>query len=345
MFLYDIRVMKQNLSIKDIAKLAGVSGATVSYVINGKGGVSDEQRARIEAIIQEYDYRPNLNSRRLALRKNFLLHAVIRKEASPACKEFYFGVFAKMTEAVQSRGYSIASVFQSDDANDENITEIIREKSTDGFLIFQGTSPEHYREMDEQGIPYVIINPGLDAKDTPSVILDFEEMIYRATRYLAEQGHRLVGFIGMDCLPVFYENTVSGFQRAAAEFGLRADPAWVTGAACDADSAAACMTRILAGPELPTAIVCAQDNFAIPAMSAAKAAGYRIPEDISFVGLDDISVAKYLDPPLTTLRIDPAELSEAALGIIFRLIGGDGATSITLSPAGVTARGSVQSVL
>ena len=97
--------MKQ-VKIKDIAREAGVSTAAVSYVVNGKKGVSPETRNKIEQVIEKYDFHPSLRSKSLSLGKNYCVHAVIRREAAPACKAFYFSVIAQMVEQISDR-YSV----------------------------------------------------------------------------------------------------------------------------------------------------------------------------------------------------------------------------------------------
>jgi DNA-binding LacI/PurR family transcriptional regulator len=339
-------------TIKDIAKIAGVSTAAVSYVINGKEGVSNEVRQRVAGIMRQEGYTRSLRANGLKTGRSYALHAVIRKEAAPACKAFYFGVIACMAERLSSGSYSIVPVFQSDDENDSALANIIRSGDSDGVIAFQGIHPRVSEVLRGMNTPAIIINPGFETDpDAVSVKIDFEELAYRATSHLASLGHTDIAFIGMRSLPFFFSATKRGFRKAMKEYGLTVRKEWVRGEAACSDGAAESMKKLLAANadgkhgDIPTAVFCAQDNFAISAMSTAANAGYRVPEDISFIGLDDVSEAKYLNPPLSTIRISPGILADEALDRIFRMIAGEGADSITIPSENVIERGSVTHIV
>jgi LacI family transcriptional regulator len=334
-------------TIRDIAARAGVSTATVSYVLNDRDGVSDAVRERVRGIIRRMGYAPSLGAAGLKTRRSYRIHAVIRKEAAPACKTFYFGVVSCLAERLSPGRYSIVPVFQSDDEEDRTLAEIIGSGGTDGVIAFQGVRPHVLASLKGRKIPYIIINPGFDTEpDAVSVRIDFEELTYRATSYLIELGHTDIAFIGMRSLPSFFSATKRGFRKAMKERGLTIRRQWVRGDAACADGAAQAMRALLSesvvarAGGVPTAVFCAQDNFAISAMSAATQAGYRVPGDISFVGLDDVPEARYLNPPLTTIGISPDVLAREALERIFAMIGGLSAESVTIPSGQVIARGS-----
>lgn len=336
---YNDAIMKQ-ITIRDIAREAGVSTAAVSYVLNDKKGVGAETREKIERAIEKYGYRPSLRSKSLALGKNYSIHAVIRREAAPACKVFYFGVIAQMVEQISGH-FSVVPVFQSDDtASDDSLLEIVRSGSTDGIIAFQGVMPEIHAEMEKHNIPLVIINPGIEATSATSVILDFEQLAYRATSFLTERGHRDIGMIGMQCMPLFYDQTVRGFTRALQEAGISQNAAWIRGEAdCEAGAVRAMENMLQSGT--PTAVFCSQDNFAICAMSVSAARGLRVPQDISFIAIDDVPEAQYINPPLTTIPVSPAEIAEAALSLIFEKMKDGSPESIVLPPHDIVVRDSV----
>ena len=128
----------KRVTISDIAQEAGVSTAAVSYVVNEKKGVSPHTREKIKQVIRKNGYRPSLRSKSLSLGKNYCVHAVIRREAAPACKAFYFGVIAQMVEQEKDR-FSVVPMFQGDDTDaDKTLLKIIQSDSTDGVIAFQG---------------------------------------------------------------------------------------------------------------------------------------------------------------------------------------------------------------
>ncbi|MDR1293115.1 MAG: LacI family transcriptional regulator [Clostridiales Family XIII bacterium] len=352
-------------TIRDIARLCGVSSATVSYVLNDKYGVSDAVRARVKAVLDSEGYAQNLRAKGLKTRRSYAVHAVIRKEAAPACKAFYFGVIAciaeRLSSALPESTYSVVPVFQSDDESDDTLSGLIRNGDTDGVIAFQGLMPNTVGALEGQGVPYVIINPGFEADPRAvSVKIDFEELSYRATSYIASLGHADIAFIGMRRLPFFFSATKRGFRRALRENGLTERREWIRGEADCAEGAADAMRRILTGGikaergmareqergmaragAYPTAVFCTQDNFAFSAMSVARGFGYRVPEDISFVGIDDVPEAKYIEPALTTIPISPQTLADEAMGRLFAMIDGGQAKSVTVESMDVIERKSV----
>ncbi len=335
--------MKQ-ITIRDIAREAGVSTAAVSYVINDKKGVGTVTRKKIERVIETYDYRPSMRSKSLALGKNYSIHAVIRREAAPACKTFYFNVIAKMVEQVMGR-FSVIPAFQSDDTGkDKSLFEIVRSNSTDGVIAFQGVVPEVRAELEKHKIPFIVINPGFEAVSATSVILDFEKLAYRATSFLIEQGHREIAMISMQCMPLFYAQTKRGFMQALKEVGIQPNTAWIRGEAACESGAVHEMENIL-NTGMPTAVFCAQDNFAISAMSACAAHGLRVPEDVSFIAIDDVPEARYLNPPLTTIPVFPSEIAEAALLLISQKMKDGNPESIVLPSHEIAIRDSVRAIL
>lgn len=328
------------VTIQDIAREAGVSKAAVSYVLNGKKGVGAETREKIEQVIQTHGYRPNLLSKSLALGRNCSIHAVIRREAAPACKAFYFSVIAQMVE--QALGsISIIPAFQSDNTEeDQCLLEIARSSSTDGVIAFQGVKPEIRLELEKRNIPLIIINPGLETTDAVSVILDFETLAYRATSFLTGQGHRQIGMIGMECMPLFFVQTKRGFFQALTQAGIQPNNEWIRGEAdCEAGAARAMGNILNAG--MPTAVFCSQDNFAISAMSVCVAHGLRVPYDVSFIAIDDVPEAQYVNPPLTTIPVYPAEIAETALSLIFRKMKDGSGESVVLPSHDIIVRNSV----
>lgn len=334
--------MKQ-ITIRDIAREAGVSMAAVSYVLNNKKGVGIETRKKIERAIEMYGYHPSLRSKSLALGKNYSIHAVLRREAAPACKSFYFNVIAQMVDQISGQ-FSVVPVFQSDDTDkDKSLLEIVRSNSTDGIIAFQGVMPEISAELEKHNIPLVVINPGIEATSATSVVLDFEKLAYRATSFLTEQGHREIGMIGMQCMPLFYDQTVRGFSSALREADINPNPFWIRGEAdCELGAVHAMENMLKCGT--PTAVFCAQDNFAICAMSVCAAQGLRVPEDVSFIAIDDVPEARYLNPPLTTIPVSPAEIAKAALSLITQKMKDGSPESIVLPSQEITMRDSVRTI-
>jgi DNA-binding LacI/PurR family transcriptional regulator len=331
------------ITIRDIAKEAGVSATAVSYVLNKKKGVNDKTRIRIQKVIDKHDYRPSLRSKSLSHGKNYCIHAVIRRQAAPACKAFYFNVIAQMVEQVDNR-FSIVPIFQSDDTDkDKSLIEIILSHSTDGVIAFQGVVPEIEELLEKKNIPTVVVNPGIGVTEQTSVILDFDELAYKATNLLINHGHEKIGMIGMKCMPLFFDQSKSGFLRALKDADIDVNESWIRGEAdCEANASLA-MRKILE-TGTPTAVFCVQDNFAMSAMSLCIKEGLEVPKDVSFIAIDDVPEAQYLNPPLTTIPVSPAEIAEAALTLIFQKMKDGSPETIVLPSHKIVIRDSVRAI-
>ncbi len=166
-----------------------------------------------------------------------------------------------------------------------------------------------------------------------------------ATRYLIVHGHRNIGFIGSSYIPDFYLQTFTGFRNALAEANLQLQPAWMQVDASDENSAYKCMERIVSTPSLPTAIFCPADIYAIGAIRCAREKGLRVPEDISFIGIDDILLSRYYEPGLTTVRIDKEEMGCLAMETIVKKINGQPAGTVIVKSDNLIVRDSVISII
>ena len=329
-------------TIKQIAEKAGVSEATVSYVLNGKSGVSKETSDRIKKIMHDCGYKANLNSQRLATGKSYNIHAVIRKAAAPGCKAFYQEVMLALLDNVTERGYNLLSAYHNEDSIDSALISSIKNGNTDGMIFFQGMDATVYSAVKEYDVPAVIVNPGFDPRDIPTVNIDFYKLAYRATKYLCDNGHKRIAFLGMCALPSFYEVSFAGFSRAMTESGNDIDERLVLADLTDEKEALERSRELLRTGAIPTAAFCAQDVFAISFIKAVALEGYSVPDDISVIGIDDLRVSGYVTPGLTTIMVSPNELAEKATGIIFDLISGKTASSQTVEKTDLIVRESVK---
>jgi len=337
----------ERLTIKDIARMAGVSPTVVSFVINNKPGVSNSTRKKVIEIIEETNFRPSLSSRRLILKKSFNISIVVRKDASPFNNLFYFEIAQGLLEKSKEYGYNIVFTDIPAVGNKFEFPEIIKQKDTDGVIFFQDTESYILNEIENLGIPCVVIDAHPDSDTYSYVMADYEKAAYTATMHLIENGHNDIAFITSCTCPNFYTQVFSGFKKALDSKGISIPSSWIQIDANDEkneESAYECMQRILNSQNIPTAVLCTVDMYAASAIKCVKANGYRVPEDISFIGIDDIILSRFIEPALTTIRIDKKLMGSLAMDMIVKKINGQQVNNVVVASDNLIVRDSVRNL-
>lgn len=330
------------LTIKDIARMAGVSATVVSFVINRKPGVNKDTRERVQKIIDQTQFKPSISSRRLIMKKSFNIGIVVAHDSSPFNNLFYFEIAQGLLEQSKIYGYNVIFTDIRQTGKKTHLPGIIENKDTDGIIFFQDVPMALLQEIENLGIPCVVIDAHPEREDYSMVRVDYEAAARTATEYLIACRHRKIAFISSSFVPNFYTQVFNGFRQAMSAHSLSIPSAWIQMDAVEEQSACTCMNKILQGGELPTAVFCATDLFAISAMKCARAKGLRIPEDISFIGIDDILLSQYVEPALTTVRIDKADMGGLAMDMIIRRINGEHPDNLTVVSDHLIIRDSVR---
>ena len=154
----------------------------------------------------------------------------------------------------------------------------------------------------------------------PIVEVDYWQAAHQAAEFLYDNGHREIGYIGPETPTEYYVSTFGGYAAALKEHGLVCNPAWMPDVSFSEASAEAAISQVLQCPELPSAFLCAGDSFAIDVIRSAKKHGLRVPEDLSIIGLDDLFVSQYLEPPLSSVGFDKEALGKRAVETLFRIM-------------------------
>lgn len=312
-----------NLTIKDIARMAGVSTTAVSFVLNGRPGVSDATRQKVQEIIHQTGFIPNVHTRRLNLGKSFTVHVVLKQYAYGLYNQFALETLSGVFKEGKSLGYSIIFTLIDEHMECEQILESVRSKDCDGMILNQIDDPALIEQLQREGMPFVCVDAHLSAdRKLPMVEVDYCDAAYQATRYLHESGHTHIGFIGPQTPTEHYANTFRGYQSYLEEAGLSCNPQWVAKMPFSEGSTEAAVDIMLQQEKLPTALLCSCDAVAIDVIRRAKKRGIRIPEDISVIGIDDLLVSHYLDPALTTMTFDKELLGAKAMEVLYQIIQG-----------------------
>lgn len=329
-------------TIRDVARLAGVSIATVSRVLNGgHHAVRDETRRRILAAIDQLDYRPNALARSLLSRRSGTLGLLVPDIANP----YYAEILRGIEDTVRPEGYSV--IICNTDRQPQKAEEylgLLREKQCDGIIFAGGGMQGGQRlpSLASLGIRVVLI--GRHEVDLPSVAVDNQGGARAATRHLVEQGHRAIAFVGGPRESTTTQDRQAGFESALAESGIPLDPRYLRYGDLRPEGGYEAMRQLLGLAERPTAILVANDLMAIGAMKAIRDAGLKVPEDAAVVGFDDIPIASYVDPPLTTVEVPMYELGARAARAMLGLLRGEGAPRAERLPTPLVVRGSSRKI-
>ncbi len=306
-----------DITIKDIARLANVSPAAVSYVINDRPGVSDETREHIRRIMAEHGYTPSLTSRRLKLHRSFNIHVVIGSVHVAFDDLFYNSAIERMMQVCNEKGYSLVL---SDTARfaHSSLHRAILQKDVDGVVFLQDVVAQAVTHLQQAGIPYVVLDAHKIAPDHNSVYCDYSEAAMAATAYLVEKGHRRIGFVGIDRIPEFFESARTGYAAALQQSGISPDKSWIQRCEDDRNPSDALIENIRTSGV--TAVVCATDLLAVNLMQRLQRKGVSLPEQLSVCGMDDVLIARYCTPTLTTVEIDKQKMGEAAIRLLLDIL-------------------------
>jgi DNA-binding LacI/PurR family transcriptional regulator len=319
---------KKRITHQDVARLAGVSTAVVSYVINnGPRPTSPEVRERVLSAIRELDYHPNAFARGLRARRTNTIGYIVN-DYSPLdvfVSPYSAGILTGLTAQLKAQGYYIL-VYPMPVGEDLNDVEVLlRSGRLDGIVIRLVQDPPATDALLElvaaTHIPCVCIEqPGAARFGFSAVTYDDQHGAYEATRYLLAQGHRRIGHICGDRRYPTARNRLEGYRRALADAGQPIDEALVSGGDWDPSTAGASVMQLMALPRPPTAIFVASDSIAVAAIEELRSRRYRVPDDVAVIGFDNIELAGWMVPQLTTVRIPLYEIGQRAAELILAMV-------------------------
>lgn len=306
-------------TIKRIAELAGVSTTTVSYVLNDRPGISEETRAKVKAIMEQEQYNPSANVLRANARRSGNIYMMI-DEFTSFGNLFYSTILDSISVAAEKFGYNIVLSNKFESFQASSAAKAIQLGTADGVVFLHDVDSETLLFLQQHQTPFVVIDSHKKDASYMRVCADYDHAAHEVTDYLIKLGHTRIAFIGQASFPDFYVTTFRGCCRALTEHKLTIHPQWLQSDAYDFESAYQCMENILNCDELPTGIVCATDLFALAAMQCTQTRGYRIPEELSFVGIDDLNSSSVYFPTLTTIHLDHYEFAEQAVKLLNKQI-------------------------
>jgi LacI family transcriptional regulator len=305
------RQVERRIDIRTVAASAKVSVATVSRVINNIANVDPALSKRVWEAISKLGYIPNNQARALVSGRSRLLGVIISDITNPFFPELIQGfeeeaVAAGYETLIGSTGYDLRRM--------EVCVQRMLERKVDGVAVMTfGIEEPLLERFALKKIPMVFIDVAPEKKGFSAIHIDYDHGIHEAVQHLAVLGHRSIGFIAGPTGLHSAQARELAFRSAVASIGLDLPDEYVYVGDYTMEGGSRGAEHLLKLPSPPTAIVCSNDMTAIGAMHAASRLGMKIPDDVSLIGFDDIGIARYMLPPLTTVRMSGREIAISAV--------------------------------
>ncbi len=318
----DVNVYKSQkaITMHDIAREAGVSVATVSRFINNESAVGAEKSKRIQAAIEKFDYTPNRFAKGLKISRSMQIMLIV-----PDIKNPYYARLYDVLQSIAHREKYVVILYNTNESeeNEFNALRLVSELNCDGVVFCSVSDGDEILASMQKLHKPIVASSSFEKKifDTVHGIKPGQG-VYLGTKYLLENGHVKVGFAGGNPRSVLNDRRMSGYRRAMQEAGIPVREEYVSSNAFSLEGGYRAGEYFAQFSDRPTAIACANDMIAIGIMQYFRTVGIKIPEDVSVVGMDNISMSEIVKPALTTVVNDSAEFAEKAAQLLFdRLLG------------------------
>ena len=304
-----------DVSIKEVARIAGVSIATVSRCINNPEKVTEKTRLKVQEAILNTGYSPNTLAQSFRRGRTNLVMVVLPSIGDP----FFTAVMRGIRTAARAKGYSVViDETQFNTMTEDEIGAMLVSKQTDGIILLASMSPFGTRVLSaksQRRLPIVIgcetVSPELSG--FPSVHIDNVAAAGEATDYLISRGHKRIAMIYGQESSLLTKDREFGYRAAMKKAKLPIEDGWCVEGELTLQGAIRATRKLLNHEKRPTAIFCANDEMAMGCLHEIKSAGLCVPDDVSVIGFDDIRYAEILDPPLTTISQPAEEIGERVM--------------------------------
>ena len=321
--------MKKNISLKDVAKKAGVSVATVSRALNYPEKVDRDTLNRINKIIKEFKYKPNRVAQRLRRRggQKKIMGLLVPDIQNP----FYVDVIRGVEDFAFSRNYAlIMSNFAQDKEKEKMYLDIMKSESVDGLIV--APFDEHDKDvinLVKNGIPTVCVDRGLMDIDIDVVLVDNEKGAYNAVNLLISKGHQRIAYVGgLPSIPTSQQRK-DGYIKALQKNNLSVDETLIRFGDSKSSSGKKITKELLELKNPPTAIFAGNNLITLGALETINYMNLNIPKDVAIIGFDDMPWSISLNPPLTAVKQPAYDIGKKAAGILYQRI---------MEPDSVTAK-------
>ena len=322
-----------NMTIKDIARISGCSVSTISRVINDRPDVRPETKERVLEVMREAGFVPNTNARQLKIQQSRSLVFVVK-----GTRNIFFSDFlVQLQWAATLYGYNGIVSYLDENANEiEAAEKILREIKPKGMIFLGGSVANFQKGFANISVPSVLTTLVSDKLDFPNLSMvgvDDRAAAYQAVSYLIQQGHRKIAVLGGPATSYPSMMRRQGAQQAMEDAGIRFEDKLYGLSNYDFESAYHAMNGLLARRAEFTALFAMSDVIAFGAIRALVSAGFRVPEDVSVIGFDGITMSRYCVPVMTTIVQPSEQIALQSIELLVRQIEhGTPAQTVTLQP-------------
>lgn len=308
--------VRSRATLSEVASLADVSVSTVSKVLNGRAGVSDRTRARIEALLEDHQYRSRGSKQPVAP----LLEVLCYEIDSPFASELLSSI--ELVARRERVGMVLTGATERHLPEPSWVDDVLRRQPVGVVLVACMLLAKDKQRLRSRNIPLVMVDPtGTPAPDVPSIGSADWNGGYLATSHLIDLGHRRIGIITGPHDMRASTARLSGYRAALDSAGIPVDPKLIRPGEFHHADGLVEGRALLSLPERPTAIFASSDLYALGVYEAARSLGIAIPGELSVVGYDDLPIARWAGPPLTTVHVPLVAMAEQAVHLVMRLGG------------------------
>jgi LacI family transcriptional regulator len=329
------------ITIKEIAKLADVAQSTVSKALNDRPDVSPETKRKIIEIAKQYNFVPNAFGKGLKSRTTENIGVIFCRESQPLSgNPFYSRVLEGIEAELAMNNYNLVLQLIPE-SQQEMLPKMVRQRQVDGLILAGIFQEQFIKNILSNNIFVVLIDPKILTNNCSQVLIDNEYGAFTATQYLIQKGHRRIGFISGDLERLSFKQRFNGYKKALEYNNIAVDKALIqTGGL---EKGYDHVKSLLMLDNRPTAVFAANDINAIHGYKAIQEQNLKIPDDVSIIGFDDIDLAKYSMPSLTTVRVYKEELGSIGVRTLLQMINGESKTPVTtIVPTRLIERESVK---
>jgi len=331
-------------TMKDIARLAGVSTSTVSHVINKSRFVSDEIAERVNNAAQQLNYAPSALARSLKMNRTKTIGMLVTTSTNP-----FFGEVVKGVErSCYHQGYNlILCNTEGDNQRMKASINTLLQKRVDGLLLMCSTLEGERLDVFDRypDIPVVVMDWGPILFASDKIQDNSLQGGYMAAKHLIECGHKEIGCITGPLIRHQAQMRYEGYKRALAEAGIAINPDWIVESDFECEGGYQAFEKLYERGKLPSALFVCNDMMAMGVIQAASQRGLRVPDDLSLIGYDDVHIAKFMTPALTTIHQPKYRLGKAAVDtLLYRLENPDTTAQVVQLEPTLVVRSSVCSL-
>ncbi|MFC4100485.1 LacI family DNA-binding transcriptional regulator [Paenibacillus xanthanilyticus] len=311
------------VTIKDVAKIAGVSPSTVSRVVSGNPRISRETTRKVKEIMDELGYHPNIMAKSLVSKTTQTLGILLPRPAEELFLNFFFGELIRgiVTQATKAGYDMLMTTVTSDHDELETISRLVRGARVDGLILLSSRKHDPVIEfLKQHNFPFVLVGRSEEFPDIISIDNNNVQAAFEATNHFIAQGHERIGFVSGPPNLVVSQDRQLGYMQALKEAGLESRSEWIVEGDVLQESGFRAMSFFMSLPERPTALVVFDDLLAFGVLRGLTELGYSVPSDMSLVSFNNLPLSELASTPISSIDIGTYQLGYTATHSLLRAV-------------------------